>query len=343
MGTYYFCDETSFLIPAEKMPEAIKLLRAYAQEQYPTIQVDDDAAFLHEIAEEERWEVDIDPDGAISNVSFYERKGSPDLDWLNAMSSCIESGSYAQIHSDYDNLPYREMWLNGNSSIRVLPSWPSAQDLAFNPIPAAIALAFKYHGSQVRKASLVPGVSYMSHLMEVAGMVMSAGGDHITVAAAWLHDILEDVSQDIAHEIERECGPTVLSVIREVTEIGTGNGGEFKAPWKTRKVADIEHTGVLSQRALLLKVCEKLQSARSIVDIVDMYGDDAYASFAKKEYATVEERKAAVLWFHRSLVTAFLERYKVLKKGQINDLRLLAIQSRIFNFDNIVKHLEESV
>ena len=74
-----------------------------------------------------------------------------------------------------------------------------------------------------------------------------------------------------------------------------------------------------------------------------MYGDDAYKEFAKKEYATVEERKAAVLWFHRSLVTAFLERYKVLKKGQINDLRLLAIQSCIFNFDNIVKHLEESV
>ncbi len=56
----------------------------------------------------------------------------------------------------------------------------------------AFQLAAQLHADQTRKASLVPNTPYLSHLMEVAGIVMSNGASSVVVAAALLHDAIED-------------------------------------------------------------------------------------------------------------------------------------------------------
>ena len=56
-----------------------------------------------------------------------------------------------------------------------------------------LSRAFEYaaslHRDQVRKGTLIP---YISHLMQVAGLVMEAGGGKDEVIAALLHDAIED-------------------------------------------------------------------------------------------------------------------------------------------------------
>lgn len=202
----------------------------------------------------------------------------------------------------------------------------------------AFTLACRLHGSQKRKASIIPGAPYISHLMEVSGMVLANGGSEEEGAAALLHDAIEDVSAEVADEIAIECGQFVLSLVRECTEVGTGRGGEFKAPWKQRKEAYLAHIGMLSVGGLRISVSDKLQSGREVLRQVRIYGDKPYAAFAKKEYATVEERKKAVLWFHAELVKAFQSRLAVLK-AEGNDETLLGIEVLVNEFSEVVARL----
>lgn len=72
----------------------------------------------------------------------------------------------------------------------------------------AMLFAKRVHEGQVRKYT---GLPYFSHLAEVAGIAMSAGWRHPTVhpdvfmATAWLHDSIEDqsengVSREVLHQ-----------------------------------------------------------------------------------------------------------------------------------------------
>jgi (p)ppGpp synthase/HD superfamily hydrolase len=199
-----------------------------------------------------------------------------------------------------------------------------------------IAKAFEYaseiHGDQVRKASIVPGVSYMSHLMEVAGMVQASGGNDETVAAALLHDSLEDTVATLAG-ISDHFGLEVASLVQECTEARTeGSNGAFKAPWKGRKQAYLDHLSIVSPHALLISVADKLQSLREVRRQVRIQGNNAYAAFAKRDFASVAERKEAVLWFHQALAEAFQSRSDALK----GDRLIPGIQALVDDFKEIL-------
>ena len=68
------------------------------------------------------------------------------------------------------------------------PPAPSSEP----PVPALVATARRIataaHRGQVDKA----GAPYIGHPPRVAGHAAAAGGDHRVVAAAWLHDVVED-------------------------------------------------------------------------------------------------------------------------------------------------------
>src|SRR2546426_1609751 len=72
----------------------------------------------------------------------------------------------------------------------------------------ALLLAARIHRGQFRKGS---DISYLSHLMSVAALVLEDGGDEAQAVAALLHDALEDTSVT-AEEIEAEFGATVRAV-----------------------------------------------------------------------------------------------------------------------------------
>jgi len=207
-----------------------------------------------------------------------------------------------------------------------------------NPlVERAYNLAEYLHQGQIRKGT---GLPYFSeHLVKVAEIVENAGGSEKAIAAALLHDTIEDQpSKNPRQLIEEQCGSEVLSIVLECTEIGPG--GEDKAPWLQRKQSYLSHLNVISASALLVSVADKLQSARDdLACHVENRGDDAYNIFKKAGRDTME-RKANTLWFHRSLVEAFRMRIDVLRMSN-EDSVLDGIAKLIEEFNEVVSWLEQ--
>lgn len=167
----------------------------------------------------------------------------------------------------------------------------------------AFLLASELHANQRRKASLAPGVPYLSHLIEVAGMVMASGAPEVVVAAAFLHDAIEDQGNRTRDAIREQLGSEVLTLVEECTEQGTG--GATKAPWLERKEAALLSIPTLTAFAFMIRVADKLQNAREIYHNVSLRGDDAYAGFRVE--------KSLVLWYHREALKAMQQRLITLR------------------------------
>lgn len=108
------------------------------------------------------------------------------------------------------------------------------------------------HGAtgQVRRYT---GEPYIEHPAEVVALLKRAGvTDDAMLAAAWLHDVVED-TQVRADVIRREFGPVVAQLVSDLTDVTTlayGNRAKRKAverdrlswasaPAKTIKCADL--------------------------------------------------------------------------------------------------------
>lgn len=199
----------------------------------------------------------------------------------------------------------------------------------------AVQMAANLHSEQVRKASLVPGVPYLSHLLEVAGMVMSNGGSDEVVAAALLHDVFENT--DYPSFVMRTVMPgAVVDMVLECTEVGTD--GSVKADWKTRKDAYIAHLSQVSAGALLISVADKLQSLRSLAQVVRARGNEAYTNLVKSA-PTVGERRRLTLWFNDAVFQAANMRLDVLQATEQAPM-LTGIEAVLLEFGDVLDWLE---
>ncbi|MBV1952678.1 MAG: HD domain-containing protein [Cycloclasticus sp.] len=85
----------------------------------------------------------------------------------------------------------------------------------------ALAYATGQHEGQVRKYTNTP---YIRHPVEVAYTVRSVGGSEEMIAAALLHDVVEDTNS--THEDVRELfGPSVESYVRGMTQFSVPSDG----------------------------------------------------------------------------------------------------------------------
>ncbi|GCF11504.1 HD domain-containing protein [Dictyobacter arantiisoli] len=197
-------------------------------------------------------------------------------------------------------------------------------------VEKAFELAARLHATQTRKASLVPDVPYLGHLMEVAGLVTASGAPMIAVAAALLHDAIEDQGAETRELIEAQLGGDVLALVEECTEPGTG--GTQKAPWRERKEGYLQHVRSSSLLALVISCSDKVQNAHDLRRQVYVNGDAAYASFTTG--------KAARLWFMRAFALAARERLTVLQAEQPGEPLLKGIDYLLFELQEVLSYLE---
>lgn len=138
---------------------------------------------------------------------------------------------------------------------------------------AAVDYARIAHGEQRRKGS---EVTYMSHLLGVAGLVLAFGGDEEQAIAGLLHDVIEDCGAAHAEPIRVRFGSRVLTIVRGCTD----GSAESKAShadadakrhdWLVRKQTYLAHLADAADDVLLVSGCDKLHNARAIVaDLVD--------------------------------------------------------------------------
>jgi GTP diphosphokinase / guanosine-3',5'-bis(diphosphate) 3'-diphosphatase len=121
----------------------------------------------------------------------------------------------------------------------------------------AYALAAERHAGQRRKGRAAE--PYVNHLAEVAALVAEATGgrDAGLVAAAVLHDALEDTATSEA-ELAAAFGGRVAALVREVTD----DKSLPKAERKRRQVADAPGK---SAGAKMIKLADKASNLRALV------------------------------------------------------------------------------
>ena len=100
---------------------------------------------------------------------------------------------------------------------------------------------------------------YEVHLRSVANLVKEIGGDEQMIAAAWLHDTVEDTPATY-HDIEEAFGTDVAQLVYELTDISKpGDGNRI-----TRKALDRNHLAGGSPRAQTIKLADLIDNARDI-------------------------------------------------------------------------------
>lgn len=196
-------------------------------------------------------------------------------------------------------------------------------------VTRAFVLAANLHANQTRKASFVPGVPYLSHLMEVAGMVMASGAPEAVVAAALLHDAIEDQGDWTRSSIREELGAEVLALVEECTEPGTG--GATKAPWLDRKKTALQRVQHLSMGALLIMIADKLHNMRELRYNFILRGDEAYVGFRAD--------RAAILWFHQEIVREMRQRLATLRSERAHEPLLLIAACWLQELSDIIMFL----
>lgn len=109
---------------------------------------------------------------------------------------------------------------------------------------------------QRRKYSNQP---YEVHLKSVAGLVAEVCDDAEMIAAAWLHDTVEDTPATL-EDIEREFGAGVAALVDQLTDVSRAHDGNRAA----RKAIDREHLAQASPRAKTVKLADLIDNARDI-------------------------------------------------------------------------------
>lgn len=107
-----------------------------------------------------------------------------------------------------------------------------------------------------RKYSFEP---YDVHLKDVAEIVASVGGDPEMIAAAWLHDVVEDTPASFL-DIEREFGPELAGLVMELTDVSRPADGNRA----TRKAIDRAHLAGVSSRAKTVKLADLIDNCRDV-------------------------------------------------------------------------------
>jgi len=100
---------------------------------------------------------------------------------------------------------------------------------------------------------------YDVHLHAVAKLVESVSDDTEMIAAAWLHDTVED-TQATLEDIEAEFGVSVAELVEELTDISRPGDGNRAV----RKAIDRRHLAQASARAKTVKLADLIDNCKDI-------------------------------------------------------------------------------
>ena len=168
------------------------------------------------------------------------------------------------------------------------PQRDSISGSLFPPLlEAAVRLAARGHHHQFRKQATGEGgdspggdllpdrVPYVAHLMGTMCILARLGVRDEVLAAAILHDYLEDVPDpDGPESIRAALGEEVLRLVVEVTE-HKRRGLDEVDTWDIRKREQIEHIGGMPREAGLIKAADVLHNLLSLLADLEVADDPA--------------------------------------------------------------------
>ena len=134
--------------------------------------------------------------------------------------------------------------------------------------------------SAVKQVRKYTGVPYYEHPRAVAELVSNVGGTPEMIAAAWLHDVVEDTGCTIEN-IRDVFGLTVALYVEALTDVSKPEDGNRV----TRKKLDREHIANACPQAKTIKLADMIDNTSTITkydpDFAKVY------MFEKKELLAV--------------------------------------------------------
>ncbi len=134
------------------------------------------------------------------------------------------------------------------------------------------------------------GEDYIVHPTEVAGIVRDAGGTDAQIAAAYLHDVVEDTGVTI-EQIEREFGTEITELVSYLTDVSKPSDGNRKV----RKTIDRKHTAKAPAAAKTVKLADLISNTQSIVKY-DMNFAETYLEEKMELLSVLQHGGDPVLW-----------------------------------------------
>jgi len=185
------------------------------------------------------------------------------------------------------------------------------QGALFSPLlEAAVRLAARGHYHQFRKHSadeesgnpsgdfLPDRIPYIAHLMGTMCILARIGVRDEVLAAAILHDYLEDVPDPDGREsIRTALGDEVLSLVLEVTE-HKRRGFDEVDTWDIRKREQLDHLEGMPQEAVLIKAADVLHN------MVALLADLAAAEDTSSVWRPFNAGPDRQLWYFTGVVDA---------------------------------------
>ena len=159
----------------------------------------------------------------------------------------------------------------------------------------AIIFAVKAHAGTERRGK---GFPYIVHPMEAVEIVSTITPDQELLAAAALHDVLEDT--DItADEIRREFGDRITNLVVSESDIEVAGASEEDS-WHARKQAAIDRLAAASHDAKIVAMGDKLSNMRAIARDYATRGEALWSIFHTSDPKEHE-------WHYRGLAESLSE------------------------------------
>jgi len=155
-------------------------------------------------------------------------------------------------------------------------------------IERALRIAAIAHKDQMRKEGDIP---YIVHPVMVALDLKARGFGEEVVAAALVHDVLED-TEFSEIQMEEELGSRVMAIVRAVT-----NDDSFS--WEEKKLKYIETVREAGAGAMAVATADKIHNAESLIVAHAEQGEGVWANFNAGR-----EKK---IWFEEAMLTMLEE------------------------------------
>lgn len=159
----------------------------------------------------------------------------------------------------------------------------------------AIIFAVKAHANTERRGK---GFPYIVHPMEAIEIVSTITPDQELLAAAALHDVVEDTDATI-EDIRKEFGERVARIVDSESDKFT-DGVSEEDSWHDRKQAAIDRLSKASYESKIVALGDKLSNMRAIYRDYTKIGDNLWNLFHAKDPKDHE-------WHYRGLADSLSE------------------------------------
>lgn len=156
----------------------------------------------------------------------------------------------------------------------------------------AIIYAVRAHAGTERRGK---GFPYIVHPMEAMAIVATLTADQELLAAAALHDVVEDTALTV-EDIRVEFGDRVAELVEAESDKFVEGVSESDS-WRTRKQAAIDRLAEAPLEVKMIAMGDKLSNMRAIARDYALQGDGLWNLFHVKDRASHE-------WHYRGLAAS---------------------------------------